>query len=85
MGLVSRQAISRVLQKKIAVFTLTFTAFAQVHTSRAKPAPKKQPNERAMQAARLNNLGVAYMNQQKADKALRFFEQAHSQIGRAHV
>src|SRR5438876_8370379 len=78
----SRQAIARKfcsdVGRSAAVVVLTFTSFGQVHSPRATPASRKQPAEIAMQAARLNNLGVAYMNQQKADKALRFFEQAHA-------
>src|SRR5438309_3067812 len=78
----SQQAIARKFgshaARSAAVVVLTFTSFGQVHSLRATPASRKQPAEIAMQAARLNNLGVAYMNQQKADKALKFFEQAHS-------
>ena len=78
----SQQAIARKFgshaARSAAVVVLTFTSFGQVHSPRATPASRKQPAEIAMQAARLNNLGVAYMNQQKADKALKFFEQAHA-------
>src|SRR5713226_2563901 len=41
-------------------------------------APGSKHTSSVQQAARLNNLGVAYMNQQKLDKALQLFEQAHA-------
>ena len=39
---------------------------------------------KSVEAARLNNLGVAYMNQQSFERALKNFEAA-CEIGRAHV
>ena len=40
---------------------------------RQKPAPAENPKSKA---ARLLNLGVAYMNQQRMEQALKMFEQA---------
>ncbi|HZW79830.1 MAG TPA: FG-GAP-like repeat-containing protein [Candidatus Deferrimicrobiaceae bacterium] len=39
-------------------------------------APQGQPKPNPVEAARLNNLGAAYMNQQLFEKALKSFEQA---------
>src|ERR1700728_4014350 len=39
-------------------------------------APQTQPKMNAAEAARLNNLGAAYMNQQLFEKGLKCFEQA---------
>ena len=40
--------------------------------------PQKQSNENPVEAARLNNLGAAYMNQQLFEKGLKNFQQAAS-------
>ncbi|MFZ0135970.1 MAG: FG-GAP-like repeat-containing protein [Candidatus Sulfotelmatobacter sp.] len=39
-------------------------------------APQTRPKENPAEAARLNNLGAAYMNQQLFEKGLKFFQQA---------
>ena len=39
-------------------------------------APQKEPNANPAEAARLNNLGAAYMNQQLFEKGLKAFQQA---------
>src|ERR1700733_10513406 len=39
-------------------------------------APQTQPKMNAAEAARLNNLGAAYMNQQLFEKGLKSFQQA---------
>ncbi len=39
-------------------------------------APQTQPKENPVEAARMNNLGAAYMNQQLFEKALKSFQQA---------
>src|SRR5215469_4369566 len=39
-------------------------------------APEAKPADPTIEAARLNNLGAAYMNQQLFEKALKAFEQA---------
>src|ERR1700694_1505999 len=39
-------------------------------------APKASPSDKATEAARLNNPGAAYMNQQLFEKALKAFEHA---------
>ena len=39
-------------------------------------APQTQPKANPIEAARLNNLGAAYMNQQLFEKALKSFQQA---------
>src|SRR5881394_4148908 len=44
-------------------------------------APEKNPTE----AARLNNLGCAYMNQQLFEKALKYFEDAAAADPSLHV
>jgi tetratricopeptide (TPR) repeat protein len=41
-----------------------------------RSAPAAQQSDKSMEAARLNNLGSAYMNQQLFEKALKAFEQA---------
>src|SRR5215472_19185183 len=41
-----------------------------------RAAPQNKPPDPAIEAARLNNLGAAYMNQQLFEKALKAFEQA---------
>ncbi len=43
-------------------------------------AEKKRPDgsEKAAEAIRLNNLGVAYMNQRRSEAALKNFEQAYA-------
>src|ERR1700722_9607187 len=43
----------------------------------APQAPSKSPN--AVEAARLNNLGAAYMNQQLFEKGLKYFQDARKQ------
>jgi len=48
--------------------------FAAVLTALGMFAPASQPNP--IEAARLNNLGVAYMNQQLFEKGLKAFQQA---------
>ena len=53
------------------VVLATIAIFAAVPQN-ASPAKPDKPTE----AARLNNLGVAYMNQQLFEKALKVFEQA---------
>ena len=39
-------------------------------------APQTQPKANPAEAARLNNLGAAYMNQQLFEKGLKSFQQA---------
>src|ERR1019366_10038084 len=39
-------------------------------------APQTQPKANPAEAARMNNLGAAYMNQQLFEKALKSFQQA---------
>jgi tetratricopeptide (TPR) repeat protein len=44
------------------------------------PAPQTQPKvPNAVEAARLNNLGAAYMNQQLFEKGLKYFQEARKQ------
>jgi len=43
----------------------------------APQSPSKPPN--AVEAARLNNLGAAYMNQQLFEKGLKYFQDARKQ------
>src|SRR5689334_20157220 len=43
--------------------------------ARQSPPATKQP-DKSIESARLNNLGVAYMNQQLFEKALKAFQQA---------
>src|ERR1700675_5016418 len=50
------------------VFLAAFGLFAT--------APQTQPRANPAEAARLNNLGAAYMNQQLFEKALKSFQQA---------
>jgi tetratricopeptide (TPR) repeat protein len=54
------------------VVLATIAIFAAVPQS----APGTKQPEKSTEAARLNNLGVAYMNQQLFEKALKMFEQA---------
>jgi tetratricopeptide (TPR) repeat protein len=54
------------------VVLATIAIFAAVPQS----APGTKQLEKSTEAARLNNLGVAYMNQQLFEKALKMFEQA---------
>ncbi len=54
------------------VVLATIAIFAAVPQS----APVTKQPEKSTEAARLNNLGVAYMNQQLFEKALKMFEQA---------
>ena len=51
-----------------AAFVATLLAAFGLLSSESKPNP--------IEAARLNNLGVAYMNQQLFEKALKSFQQA---------
>jgi tetratricopeptide (TPR) repeat protein len=65
------------MKKKIffagaVVVLATLAIFATVLQS----APGAQQPDKSTEAARLNNLGVAYMNQQLFEKALKSFEQA---------
>ena len=55
------------LKISVALFTAILVAVG-LFSSASKPDP--------MEASRLNNLGVAYMNQQLFEKALKSFEQA---------
>jgi tetratricopeptide (TPR) repeat protein len=54
------------------VVLATIAIFAAIPQS----APGTKQLEKSTEAARLNNLGVAYMNQQLFEKALKMFEQA---------
>jgi len=54
------------------VVLATIAIFAAV----PQDAPKPSQTDRPTESARLNNLGVAYMNQQLFEKALKVFEQA---------
>src|SRR5580692_7511372 len=54
------------------VILATIAIFAAVPQS----APGTKQPDKSAEAARLNNLGVAYMNQQLFEKALKTFEQA---------
>jgi tetratricopeptide (TPR) repeat protein len=56
----------------IGVVLATIAIFAAVPQNAPKPSQTDKPAE----TARLNNLGVAYMNQQLFEKALKVFEQA---------
>ncbi len=47
-----------------------------IFTATPEAAPAAKPTDNFVEAARLNNLGVAYMNQQAFEKALKAFEQA---------
>src|SRR5580693_5091134 len=55
-----------------SVVLATIAIFAAVPQS----APGTKQTDKSTEAARLNNLGVAYMNQQLFEKALKMFEQA---------
>jgi tetratricopeptide (TPR) repeat protein len=55
----------------IALAGVLLAAFALFAT-----APQTQPKENPAEAARMNNLGAAYMNQQLFEKALKSFQQA---------
>ena len=55
------------LRISLAVIAILAAAFGFL-------APSSQPNP--IEAARLNNLGVAYMNQQLFEKGLKSFQQA---------
>ena len=55
----------------VAVAGLFLAAFGFFAT-----APQAQPKANPAEAARLNNLGAAYMNQQLFEKALKSFQQA---------
>jgi Tfp pilus assembly protein PilF len=50
--------------------------FALATSATVQDAPTTMSADKAFEAARLNNLGVAYMNQQLFEKALKAFEQA---------
>ena len=53
----------------VVLATIAISAAVPQNASSTKP-------ENSAEAARLNNLGVAYMNQQLFEKALKMFEQA---------
>src|ERR1700719_2820780 len=55
----------------IALAGMFLTAFGKFAT-----APQTQPKANPAEAARMNNLGSAYMNQQLFEKALKSFQQA---------
>jgi tetratricopeptide (TPR) repeat protein len=48
-------------------------------------APTAKPPDKSTEAARLNNLGAAYMNQQLFDKALTVFQQATALDPKLHI
>jgi tetratricopeptide (TPR) repeat protein len=60
--------IPRISVALAGMFLAAFGVFAT--------APQTQPNANPAEAARLNNLGAAYMNQQLFEKALKSFQQA---------
>ncbi|PYX97085.1 MAG: hypothetical protein DMG71_04085, partial [Acidobacteria bacterium] len=64
------------MNRQLGIFFLGifFVAFGLLAAPQ-KPASSPLQN-RIAEAARLNNLGVAYMNQQLFEKALKLFEQA---------
>ena len=64
------------MNRQLGIFALGifFVAFALLAAPQ-KP-PSSPPQDKTAEAARLNNLGAAYMNQQLFEKALKAFEQA---------
>ena len=60
--------IPRISVVLAGIFLAAFGVFAT--------APQTQSNANPAEAARLNNLGAAYMNQQLFEKALKSFQQA---------
>ena len=64
----------------LASFTLAAPQGTQPQATRSGSAQTKTANapaSRSAEAARLNNLGTAYMNQQQFEKAAKLFQQAH--------
>ena len=59
------------MKSKLLLFTACLLAAALILIA---AAPPKEPDP--AEAARLNNLGCAYMNQQLFEKALKYFEDA---------
>src|SRR6266436_4927647 len=60
------------MTKTLSIALVSIFLLALLITLLAATAPSTNPQE----AARLNNIGVAYMNQQLFDKALKAFEEA---------
>ena len=59
-----------------AVFSFAVSPSEQHKSSARSPVKEKAPSSTPYDAARLNNLGVAYMGQQRTRQAQKFFEQA---------
>lgn len=60
----------------LAAVSFTMSSTEQHTSSSRNPGKAKAPSVTAYDAARLNNLGVAYMGQQRTQQAQKFFEQA---------
>ncbi|MGH9579530.1 MAG: tetratricopeptide repeat protein, partial [Terriglobales bacterium] len=66
---------SRFFLAGVLAVAVLLAALAQPKGLGARQGTKKSPDA-AAEAARLNNLGVAYMNQQRFEQGLKLFEQA---------
>jgi len=60
----------------VVLIALSLVAFGIFAAAPQKPATAGSGSDKSIEAARLNNLGVAYMNQQLFEKALKEFEGA---------
>ncbi len=61
-----------------STLVLLFTSWLGAASPQAQSAGKSAAPPNPAQAARLNNLGVAYMNQQAFEKALKYFQEAYA-------
>src|SRR3989449_6626603 len=66
------------------LIVLSVLALALFAAAPQKPAPAS-PADKSTEAARLNNLGAAYMNQQLFEKALKSFEAAVALDPKQHI
>jgi len=60
----------------VVLIVLSLVAFGLFAVAPQRPATEGSAPDKSIEAARLNNLGVAYMNQQLFEKALKEFEAA---------
>ncbi len=64
------------MTKTISLASVVFLATIAIFAAAPQNATKPSQLDKSTEAARLNNLGAAYMNQQLFEKALKAFEQA---------
>jgi tetratricopeptide (TPR) repeat protein len=75
-GLIRRSSRTKLIERSIFVAVLALALAAATLALRPQAKSAQTDKDKAAEAIRLNNLGVAYLNQRRSEAALKEFEQA---------